>query len=337
MLVPFALDAESVVPDPDWTPAQQRVFHLAMLDTWKRVGLLVHDGDNFSDSRLKQAVDALPQKLAPLWQELLERLPLVPGPNGWNGSIGNTAECLNPVSAAARVAVVDDANAEVEFGLDEADLSKSLPDHNGLEISRFVAAPQAAAFSAAGALAGEHIQAGIPYGTLWNSRFAALAKAPIKVIALLDRFAISQHYECPQHYLSGLERFLRLLDGEASGARHVTIYSAWTAELKARDPRLTLEMIGEEMRALCGRLANHRVSRLRVVMLPNAVFGDLHHDRFVRFGDYVWDLGTGIKLFEGPAAPETSAASFKSCLIVPSYADAESQLSRHAQARSIEL
>lgn len=337
MLVPFAIDAESVAPDPGWTPAQQRVFHLALLDVLKRVGMLIHDGAMFSDSRLKLAVDALPQKLAPLWQEVLERLPIVPGPNGWNGAIENTAECLNPVSTAARVAVVDDAKAEVEFGFDEADLSRSLVGHNGLEISRFVSAPQAAAFAAANSLAGEHIQAGTPYTELWNSRFASLARAPIKVVAVVDRFAVSQHYECAQHHLSGIERFLRLLDGEATGARHVTIFSAWTAELNQREPRLTLEGIGEEMLALRGRLVNNHVRKVRVVMLPNSVFGDLHHDRFVRFGDYVWDLGTGIKLFEGPAAGEISAATFKSCLIVPSYPEVELSLNRHAQARSFEV
>lgn len=337
MLVPFALDAESLASDPDWTPAQQRAAHLALLDTWKRLGLLIHDGDHFSNSRIKQAIDALPQKLAPLWQELLERLPLVPGPDGWNGVIGNTPACLDLVGAAARIAVVDDAKAEVYFGLEEEDLSISLAAHQGLEICRFVAAPHAKAFTNAGGLCGQHIHAGVPYADLWKARFAALARAPIKTVVVLDRYCVSQHYECPQHHLSGLERFLRLLDGEASGNRYVTIFSAWTAELNQRQPRVTLEMIAEEVRAVCARLPRNQVRRVRLVMMPNPVFGDLHHDRFIRFGEYVWDLGIGIKVFEGPGVAETSTASFKSCLLIPSYRAAESELEQHAQARCIEV
>lgn len=337
MLVPFALDAESVAPDPDWTLAQQHAAHLALLDTWRRLGLLIHDGERFSHSRVKQAIDALPQKLAPLWQELLERLPLASGPDGWNGVIGNTPGCLDLVGAAARVGVVDDAKAEVDFGLADEDLSKTLPAHRGLEICRFVAAPHATAFTDAGALCGQHIHAGEPYAYLWDTRFAALARAPIKTVAVVDRYSVSQHYECPQHHLSGLERFLRLLDGDASGNRYVTVFSAWTAELNQWQPHVTLEMIAEEVRAIGARLPRNQIKRVRLVMLPNAVFGNLHHDRFVRFGEHVWDLGIGIKVFQGPGVAETSTASFKSCLLVPSYKAVEWELDQHARARSIEV
>jgi hypothetical protein len=202
MLVPFALDAESVAPDPAWTPAQQRAAHLALLNTWKRVGLLVHDGDLFDHSRVKQAIDALPQKLVPLWQELLERLPLVSGPNGWDGTMTNTPACLDLVGAASRVAVVDDTKAEASFGLTEEEDSKSLAAHHELQVCRFVAAPQAPAFVSADGISGQHIPAGTTYADLWNSRFGALARAPIKTIALVDRYSISQHYVCPQYYLS---------------------------------------------------------------------------------------------------------------------------------------
>jgi len=337
MLVPFALDAESVTPDPDWTPAQQRAAHLALLDTWKRVGLLVHDGDLFSLSRVKQAIDALPQKLAPLWQELLERLPLVSGPNGWDGTIANTPACLDILSGASRVGLVEDTKAEVDFGLTEEEDSKSLAAHQELEICRFIAAPRAKAFADAGVLCGQHIYAGLPYADLWRLRFGALARAPIKTIVLVDRYCVSQHYACPQHYLSGLERFLRLLDGEASGPRYVTIFSAWTQELNQLQPQVTLEMVGEELLRVGSNLPHRQIKRIRTVMLPNTVFGDLHHDRFIRFGEYVWDLGIGVKVFEGPAVAETSAATFKTCLLAPTYQAVEVTLQQDARAKTIEV
>lgn len=302
-----------------------------------RLGILVHDGDRFDQSRVKAAIDALPQKLLPLWQELLERLPLVPGPDGWNGVIVNSAACLDPVSEMSRVVVVDDPKAEASFGLTEDEDSKMLAEHNHLEICRFVAAPRARAFADATTLSALHFDIGLGYGELWDTRFGALARAPIKTVVLVDRYAISQHYLCPQHYLSGLERFLRLLDGDATGPRYVSVFSAWTADLNQIEPHVTLEMIAEEIRQVGARLPRRIVRRVRLVMLPNGVFGNLHHDRFVRFGEYVWDLGTGIKVFEGPAVAEACAASFKCCFLAPTYKTAETALEQHGQARIVEV
>jgi len=337
MLVPFVLDADSVVPDAGWTPAQQSVVHLALLDTWKRVGLLVYDGALFSHSRIKQSIDALPPKLAPLWQEVLERLPIAPGPLEWDGLVGNNQASLEVLGAAVKVAVVDDAKAEVDFLLREDELFKCLEGFGGLEICRLLAVAQGKTFTAVDALCGQHIQAGISYSELWATRFRALARAPIKSIAVVDRYSISQHFECPNHYLSGLERFIRLLDEEANGPRYVTVFSAWTVELNQRQPQVSLDTIAEEIRRIGSHLPRHQIKRVQVIMIPNAIFGQVHHDRFVRFGDYIWDLGIGIKVFEGPAVGETSAASFKSCLLAPSYSNVEVTLKQQARARTIEI
>ena len=143
MLVPFVIDAESIVPDGGWTVAQQLAYHKGLLDTWRRIGVLVYDGQKFQDSRIKEAIDALPQKLLPLWQELLERLPIVPGQPEWNGIACKNQDCMDALSASANVVLLDDAKAEVEFGLDEAELSKVFETHPSLEFCRILAAAQA--------------------------------------------------------------------------------------------------------------------------------------------------------------------------------------------------
>jgi hypothetical protein len=293
----------------------------------------MHDGASFEDSRTKQALDDLPQKLVPLWQELLERLPVIPGPNGWNGLIDNTSACLDSVASTAEVALVDDTKAEVDFGLPEADFSVRLAAYNNIEICRWWAVQHALAFNAAGALSAQHILAKQSYADIWKSRFSALARAPIKQIVVVDRYAASQHYECPQGILSGFERFVRLLDGDATGNRYITLFSAWADELNKR--RVKIEDIGSEMHLVLSRLAHNRVKRIKVVMLPNTVFGDIHHDRFIRFGEYVWDIGVGIKVFEGPCAAETSSASFKTCLLATTYKTVETTLEHHRSAKVI--
>ncbi len=335
MLVPFAIDTESLEPDGGWTPAQMVACHRNLLDTWQRVGILVHDGEDFSGSRIKKAIDALPQKLRPLWQELVGRLPMLPADPQWDGIARNSNGTLDALAASANVALLDDVKAEVEFGLDEAELSRVLPSHPRLEFCRLLAAPQARFFEDAMRFSGRHIPAKQTYTDLWESRFAVLARAPIKQIAIVDRYAVSQHYECPQDKLSGLERFLRLLDTDATGKRYVTLYSAWTSELN--QPKVTIEDVQAELRGILDHLPKGHVRRVKIVMLPNADFGQLHHDRFVRFGDYVWDIGLGVKVFEGAFVAEQSTAGFKAGLQADSYKQAEAGLSVHVRAKSIDV
>lgn len=166
---------------------------------------------------------------------------------------------------------------------------------------------------------------------MWQERFKLLAKAPLKRVTIVDRYAVSQHRECPQGRLSGLERFLRLLDADASGKRYVSLFSAWTGELKG----VCLEEVQKEVETVLRRLQQDKVKEVRIVMLPNHVFGDLHHDRFIRFEDYVWDIGLGIKVFEGPATTEISTVAFKAADQVASYREAERGLGSHPEARFI--
>lgn len=335
MLVPFAIDAGSLAPDPAWSPAQQKAYHQAVLKAWQQIGVLVHEGQTYSASRTKVAIDALPAKLLPLWQELIEHLPLLPGPAGWDGVVENSRSCLDCLCGNVRTTLVDDATAEAAFSIDEGDLYLCPATHPDLEICRFIAAGSSKAFGMALALSGAHIEAGQNYGQLWAERFALLAKAPIKTVQIVDRYAVSQHYESPQDKLSGFERFLRLLDADASGNRHVALYSAWTPELNAK--QVKIDAVRDELKAVLTRLPNHHVKRIKLYMLPNGAFGDVHHDRFIRFGEYVWDIGIGVKVFEGAYVPQRSAASFKTALQATTYKNVEVELGQHPSAVFVEV
>jgi hypothetical protein len=82
MLVPFAIDAESLTHDQSLPLPMARQCHRDLLDIWRLTGLLVHDGESFEGSRLGTAIDALPQNLRQLWQEMLKRYPPIPCRNG---------------------------------------------------------------------------------------------------------------------------------------------------------------------------------------------------------------------------------------------------------------
>lgn len=334
MLVPFVIDADSLAPDPAWTATQQRACYNGLLDVWQRTGLLAHDGESLPASRLHRAVLALPQNVRPRWQEVLERSPLLSTPR-WSGNV--SANTLGDFADVARLALVDDARAEVEFGLDD-DCDEALKPINGIDVSvcRLLVAGQAKAIQMATALAGSHIEAGDKFQTTWDTRFKALAIAPIKLVSIVDRYAIGQHMACPQTKLSGLERFLRLLDRDATGQRHVTIYSAWTADLSGEN-RKSIDDIENELRLVFGRLPCKNIKRIRVVMVPNTGFRDDGHDRFIRFGDYVWDIGLGLEVLDGAYSAKRSSAGFKSGIAVVGYKGVEQDLAGNSDTKSREI
>ncbi len=329
VLVHFVIDADSLVPDPDWTPAQILTSHKSLLDVWQRIGLLAHDADTFEKSKLNQVVSQLPQKLRPLWQAMLGRLPLRSCGGAWDGTVsnGNVAQ----LSGNIPLAIVDDAHAEVEFGLTEDELSKPANGAADVEVCRIISAAQSHAFKRALVQSGNHIEAGDPFGDIWTLRFKSLASASIKSVAIVDRYAISQHIGCSQFWLSGLERFLRLLDQDATSDRHLALYSAWTAELAQKK----LTDVEVELSTVMGRLALKNVKSLKIFMLPNTAFRTDAHDRFVRFGEYVWDIGLGLEVFEGAVAAKRSSAAFKTGATIASYKRVEADLAGHHQAVTV--
>jgi hypothetical protein len=334
MLVPFVIDADSLKPDSTLPASTQRSCYENLLDVWQRIGLLAYDSDSLSTSRLHSAVQALPQSVRPRWQEVLRRSPLLTAPN-WNGCVSKAT--LRDFADVAQLALVDDVRANVEFGLDEdLDESQQRIDDITISIRRLFGAAQSLAFQTATALAGTHIEARDTFQKIWDVRFKALAIAPIKLISVVDRYAIEQHMAHPQTDLSGLERFLRLLDSDATGPRHVTIYSAWTAGLSGEN-RKTIDDIENELRFVFGRLPCRNIKRIKVVMVPNSGFRDDGHDRFIRFVDYVWDIGLGLEVFDGAYSAKRSSAGFKSGIAIDGYKVVERDLADNPNTKSREI
>lgn len=329
MLVPFVIDADSLAPDPAWTPAQLRACHTGLLDIWQQIGLLIHDAESFQQSRLNTAVQELPQALRSLWQELLPRVPLAPCGMGWVGLVRQNNLC--DFCTSAQLALVEDLRAEEDFDFLEDDDEKAITasDQHRVDVCRLLAATKASKFRNAIALSGAHIESGDTYRKTWNDRFRPLAIAPIKNITVVDRYAIKQHFESPQTQLSGLARFLRMLDKDATGKRYVTLFAAWTAEIHDK----SIVDVEIELRDVLAHLPNGNIAKLDVVMIPNSDFSTGAHDRFVRFGHYVLDLGCGLEVLEGPAAVRRSAAAFKSGAAVSGYQQIETELSRDSKAR----
>lgn len=334
MLVPFAIDAASLTPDRDWTSTTVRACHGSLIEVWERFGLLVHDGEEFKESALYRSLPNLPQKIRTLWLALLEHSPPMRCKDGWNGLITNAT--LTDADMETEIAFIDDDRAVGDFNFSEDEDERTIPLKTGvtIDVCRLQAANRARRFAEAKLLADKHVQPKETYQQIWDKRFAWLARAPsTKKVTIVDRFAVEQTRLCDQAKLSGLLRFLKLLDRSDDQKRNVTIYSAWTQELEKED----IHSIADDLRMAVHQLQFTNIRRVELLMLPNGLFGSVAHDRFVRFGPYVWDLGLGLKIFEGPCAEGRSSAAFKAGLAVTEYEDIETLLRGDRGTKSVRI
>lgn len=334
MLVPFAIDAASLTPDRDWAPATVRACHGSLIEVWQRFGLLIHDGEEFEGSALYHSLSNLPQKIRPLWQALLEHYPPRRCGGGWNGLITN-AELTN-TDLETEVAFVDDDHAVGDFDFSEDEDERTIPLKAGttIDVCRLQAASRTRRFAEARLLADRHVQPKETYEQIWDKRFAWLTKAPCTTkVAIVDRFAVEQTNQRDQAKLPGLLRFLKLLDRSDDQKRFVTLYSAWTQDLL----RENSQSVMDDLRLAVHQLQFTNVRRIELVMLPSGLFGALAHDRFIRLGPYVWDLGLGLRIFEGPCAEERSSATFKAGLAVCEYEDIETLLRGDRGAKPVRI
>lgn len=331
MLVPFAIDPGCLDFDPAWAEYQRLDYQKSVLDIWEKIGLLCHSGASLDASHLMKAIESLPQKYRDRWFEAL-MLPNIQGRDDWDGSIGSGN--LNMLSGHASVALVDDARALEEFCFSDEELSKPNALSTGVEVCRFSTANKAESFSKALSRSVSHIEPEDSYGEIWKERFRNLAVAQLKRISIVDRFAVSRHFERPQSQLSGIARFLRLLDNDCSGPRYVSLFSAWTKDLLGN-----IVDIENEFKSVMAKLPKQNVKQLKIVMSPNSTFSELAHDRFIRFEDYIWDIGLGLQIFEGPCVGHRSAATLKAGkIIVGEYRDeVEQYLLKNAASKECKI
>jgi hypothetical protein len=311
MLVPFVIDADSLEPEQEWSAVTLRQCHEDILDLWTRFGLLIHDGPRFNESRLSEAIASLPPKQRSLWQAMLQRSPPVPCTTDWAGSV--TPQTAPDVCCDAALALVDNLHAELEFSIpdDEDETRFCVADGQDMVICRFQSGRRASVVREADALSVNGISSNDGYQDIWASRFRSLAatRSPeFKQVTIVDRYAMERHFNPPDgHQLSGLQRFLNLLDADAGGPRRVTLFSAWSPGLS--------DICAEDVEAAIDEIMDRRprqmIDQITVFMIGNRDYGEVTADRYVRMGQHVWELGHGLEVFEGGRARQWSTATFK--------------------------
>ncbi|MGD0962014.1 MAG: hypothetical protein ABSB19_19570 [Methylomonas sp.] len=133
--------------------------------------------------------------------------------------------------------------------------------------------------------------------------------------------ALQIHFDSPRH--SGLLNFLTRLAAAAGGLKHVTVYSA-EIPLAAAD-------IETELQAVCDALPNRSIDTLSLNIIPDPVFAIAAPDSFIRFENYVWDIGCGLRLFSYPETHALTLCGFKGGAVIEAYR----RIERHLDAQRL--
>ena len=310
MLVRFALDS-TCLGAGSASRAVVKAQHQALISLWRRYGSLVLNGDEVLASAVAMKARRLDPSLRDLWLNALQNQAIAAGPKTWQGTIRGPNETGIPqLAEVSKVGFVEEPVAKGAFGLCEGDACRSIPALGGFEICIFEVPHSSETFRRAEQLAHRAILPGTPVSDVWASRFHSLVESCGKRITIVDRYAMSRHYASPREQLSGLERFIKSLCGASCRPKYVTLYSAWTKELRDVRPPRVIEL----MKECLDRYNRGAIGKFSVVMAPNAAFGPESHGRFVRFEKWYWEIDVGLEVLEGDVVARRAQASFKTVL-----------------------
>lgn len=293
MLIEFAIDPSALkaLGGPLWltTDAHERCIRYGL-----RYGILIHSGSELVNSDIWKAVEGLPQQQKTLWQTAFKKMRTRKGPDGWLGlSHEDSLEGIQHLCADVRVACLEETRALIVGMPENESIFRVPPD--GPEIVRLSSIDHATSFKEAEAASGQPIPEGLKISELWKVRFSDIA-AISRNISIIDRYSV----ENLNNQKLGLQRLLKEIDGSASGAK-VSIFSA-LKDFSAVDLERLVRSIS---------LGRGGVSEIEVFLVLDRDFGQQAHDRFLRFGDDVFEIGIGVEVFDGSKVRRQSLFSFK--------------------------
>jgi hypothetical protein len=289
VIVPFAIDSEALAFSAGSDIAAHLAVHRRLLNTWRSVGVLVHGGDRFAQSELARHVSDLPQQVKVLWQKALKTHRLLGAGASWTPLSSFTTQAeLALVRDRFDVGCLDDTRAVcLEIPLDKVSVTI---DGQGPEICRWSLADQADSFVRALAAAEVPIPRGEPVDKIWRERFLPSAQLCRKSVAIIDRYAVSNHIQGR----GGLARFLSECERVLQG-RTVTLFTAYG------DDCTKLEVIAS-VRSLAATLKTSGIRQVELYVGYQGLFGTDAHYRCVRFDSTIIELDIGLGVLAGPAA-----------------------------------
>jgi hypothetical protein len=311
MIFRFALDPSVLIKGHnndnffDETILEQ---HKKFLDTWLNYGTLVTDPD--FDTRLRREIKNLSQDIRKRWQRALTeqnryRIQEVPRICDWPLWEANTGEDVQSMDEEVKTVFVDQSK-------------KNMLRHAWIhptEICSFQAPSLSSSLNEVQRLDNEGISP-MPREVLWSHYFEPLASQSRNVV-LVDRYAIHRWLDfVPEretdirHGLDFLIRKISELPNPTTvkviGAAITVTGEDWNGlrDLQAR----RFELVKQKME----RYSLGNIRKLIFILLPNNVFRDEAHFRFMRFDKLFISTDKGASTFDvSTESPEVSSAILK--------------------------
>ncbi len=295
MIVRFAITPRSLSLDA--IPASRRPRVLKrIVNSWGKMGRLVVLNGDQGVKELLEEIGRLPLSLRKDWQEALKRFRFQMVPD------------LLPVTLESGSAQILDlrevievlGHALKEFERDKEDLSEVAPE---------VVLTSEILESEAFALAEERIDRNIAEGEkvreVWQARARPLAEFARR-ITVVDRYCLERFRPEDEYFHScGLKRFLQFL--AVAESRMVVVYGAFDETSPGADFR-RLE-ISEALNGVSSTWGPKR-PRVEVKVVPQSHFRK-QHDRFIVFDYQVWEIGSGLEVFQGTRTWRNSTSTLK--------------------------
>jgi hypothetical protein len=336
MLIPIEFDLACFTTDRDRKVGIHEIgLHQDLLEVLLHCGVLVYSGDSFHDSPLIQRIYQLPVELRKSWELALQNCARFRSSNRqWDGAINIEnphSHCENPTLAIVcdHTAVCETRDGQTRYSLIKNTATGDV-EIIGMDFVR-----RSQLLTKFKVTCGALIVEGNDLNSVWNERFLWLVRAEnIKNVSIVDSWALLNSpalRNIPPAEICGSQRFIKNLAREAAGEKYLKIYTSWGDQSeslsKPERKRAALDyarLLNQELE----QRDNKNIKEVEIIILNQKEFRRCYHDRYVRFGDFIWDIGNGLQCFEGERqCKKRVQASFKAGkLIAKDYKDSEQVL-----------
>ena len=294
MLVPFAVDPEAIQEDPA-DPLLAESLLRDLVEQWERYGHLIYGLKADADEHLLRTVDGLPRYLKDMWYRALRHNRYTeldfdwPVPQDCSNAAEVDSKCT-PVPEL-KCLLLSSARATAA-GLAASDFSKPSPS-GAIDMARYQYTARADAFAKACALSTKRIELGDLTIDVWKERFEGLAKTAAHIV-IVDRYALNDliFTRAKRRQDSGIETICRKLASLNVDAA-VDVFSA------RMDSHGDESKYRQVLQDLFRDVPKGSLRAARFYLAENEHFKKKSHGRYLRFGQTVCRIDTGLNILEG--------------------------------------
>lgn len=296
ILVPFSLEW-SAPEHAALHPAQQAAFARRVVEFWASHGVVVVLGGSDGRTRFLEAIEALPQQARICWKSAIkrfqERIVFADAPE-----IEDIIdlEGLAPITGTVALLGASDERCDL-LGLDAEEIARSLGGGH-IEVARVLCLCEAPSALRARHEASRELERGTMREQIWEERFEPLVRYSRQLV-VVDRYCGVDALRHASDRASGLEFVLRQIWRKDL---RVKIMMASPRANPGQDHDDVLAAFRGAIVEMADRLAMQlgpRSRDLEIIRLRDKTFGEMSHDRYLRFSSWVYRLDVGLESFSG--------------------------------------